>query len=226
VPPRSRIDADERAAIIRAAYTCLSAPHSGPVSVAAILDAAGMSTRAFYRHFESKDELFLAMLRSDADWVARRMRSLVEETPGGSIAELTACVDFLLALAYDPRSRAHIVVLDSDEVRVAKGYREANAELRLQREEIFANILRRGCSDGTFPMAEPERDSAAIIALVDRAFTDPMSGVGPDREQLVGYVVDFALRALGARNSRHTDESAVRNSRHTDESAGRNRSDH
>lgn len=201
MPPRIRVDADERAGIIRAAYACLSAPHSGPVSVAAILDAAGMSTRAFYRHFESKDELFLAMLRRDADAVAQRMRSVADETPGGPVAQLTACVDYLLALAYDARSRAHIVVLDSDEVRVAKGYRKTNAELRVHRETILADILRRGRSNGTFPLAEPDRDAAAIHALVDRAFAAPMLGVGPDREQLVGYVVDFALRALGARGT-------------------------
>jgi AcrR family transcriptional regulator len=202
VPPRTHVDADERAMIIRAAYACLSAPHTGPVSVAAILDAAGMSTRAFYRHFESKDELFLAMLKHDAEGVARRMRSVADETPGGPIAALTAVVDYMLGLAYDPRPRAHIVVLDSDEVRVAKGYREAHAELRVEREKIFADILRRGRRDGTFPLAEPERDAAAIHALVDRAFTAPMLGLGPDRERLVGYVVDFALRALGARNHR------------------------
>ena len=53
---------DDRQGIIDAAYGCLSEPHSGPISVAAILERAGLSTRAFYRHFASKDELFLAML--------------------------------------------------------------------------------------------------------------------------------------------------------------------
>jgi AcrR family transcriptional regulator len=205
VPPRSRLDADERAGIIRAAYGCLSSPHSGPVSVAAILDAAGMSTRAFYRHFQSKDELFLAMLRRDSDAVAERMQAAAQETPGGPIAQLTACVDYILGLAYDPRGRAHAVVLDSDEVRVAKGYREASFELRAEREKIIADVLRRGRDDGTFPLAEPDRDAAAIHALVDRAFTAPMRGLAPNREQLVGYVIDFALRALGAHTAIRAD---------------------
>jgi AcrR family transcriptional regulator len=201
VPPRSRLDADERAGIIRAAYTCLSSPHSGPVSVAAILEEAGMSTRAFYRHFESKDELFLAMLKRDSDAVAQRLRTIAEETSGGPIAQLTACVDYILELAYDPRGRAHAVVLDSDEVRVAKGYRAASADLRAERERIIADVLRRGRDEGTFPLAEPDRDAAAIHALVDRAFAAPLRGLPATREQLVGYVVDFALRALGARTA-------------------------
>jgi len=198
VPPRIRVAADERASIIDAAYACLASPHPGPVSVAAILEAAGMSTRAFYRHFQSKDELFLAMLRRDADAVARRLRRIADETAGGPTAQLAAWISYILSLAYDPRRRAHVIVLDSDEVRVAKGYREASEELRAHREEILADILRRGRRDGSFPLAKPEVDAAAIHAVVDRAFAAPLLGLGPDQEKLVGYVVDFALRALGS----------------------------
>ena len=114
---------------------------------------------------------------------------------------MRAWIDYLLGLAYDPHSRAHAVVLDSDEVRVAKGYREANAELRADRERILADLLRRGREDGAFPLAEPVLDAAAIHALVDRAFAAPTLDVVPPREQLVSYVVDFALRALGARRA-------------------------
>ena len=66
--------------IIDAAYSCLSSPHEGPVSVAAILAGAGLSTRAFYRHFTSKDELFLAMLKRDSDAVAGRLRRLYQQS--------------------------------------------------------------------------------------------------------------------------------------------------
>jgi hypothetical protein len=97
-------------------------------------------------------------------------------------------------------------VLDSDEVRLAKGYREASAELRSDREKILADILRRGRADGTFPLAEPDRDAAAIHAVVDRAFTAPLQDLGFDRDRLVGYVVDFALRAVGARPAMNRDE--------------------
>jgi AcrR family transcriptional regulator len=198
VPPRTNLDADERAGIIRAAYECMAAPHSGPVSVAAILETAGMSTRAFYRHFESKDELFLAMLRRDSDVVARRLQRLADETHGGPIAQLRAWVDCLIGLAYEPRPRAHAMVLESDEVQVAKGYRQASAELRADRERILAEILRRGRGDGSFPLAQPDRDAVAIHALVDRAFSAQMVELIPHRDKLVGYVVDYALRALGS----------------------------
>ena len=48
--------------IIDAAYSCLSEPHSGPIPVAAILQRAGVSTRAFYRHFDDVTALLLRLL--------------------------------------------------------------------------------------------------------------------------------------------------------------------
>jgi AcrR family transcriptional regulator len=49
--------------IINAAYRCLAAAAGAPVSITDILEEAGLPTRAFYRHFESKDALLLSMLR-------------------------------------------------------------------------------------------------------------------------------------------------------------------
>ncbi len=71
-------------AIIDAAYTCLSEPHSGAIPVAAILQRAGVSTRAFYRHFESKDELFLAMLRQETDALAERLDRITADVSQGA----------------------------------------------------------------------------------------------------------------------------------------------
>src|SRR6476469_5755266 len=113
--------ADDRQGIIDAAYGCLSDPHSGPVPVAAILDRAGLSTRAFYRHFASKDELFLAMLRQVADALTDRLDRIVEDMAGDPITQLTAWVDMMFNLAQDPQLREHLTVIDSDEVRAAKG---------------------------------------------------------------------------------------------------------
>lgn len=198
MPPRTRVDADERATIIKAAYARMASPGAEPVSVAAILTEAGLSTRAFYRHFASKDELFLAMLEQDSHVVVRRLRELADE-PGDATGRLTACVHFFLGLVYDPRSRAHITVLDSNEVRTAKGYREANTRHRMEREEVFAEIIRAGAEDGSFTTARPVPDAAAIHALLDRAIAGPLYDFDLAQDELVGYVVDFALRALGAR---------------------------
>ena len=148
-------NADDRQGIIDAAYGCLYEPHSGPIPVAAILERAGLSTRAFYRHFASKDELFLAMLRQEADALAGRLDRIAGELPGDPVEQLTAWVEMMFDLAYDPQLRMHLTVIDSDEVRAAKGYRETRERLHAERERSLERVLERGRDDGSFPLADP-----------------------------------------------------------------------
>src|SRR5215208_2404196 len=102
VQPDSASDHD-RGCIIEAAYGCLSAPHTGPIPVAAILQRAGVSTRAFYRHFESKDELFLAMLRQESDALAGRLDRIVDEPSGAPVEQLKAWIAHMFGLVYDAK---------------------------------------------------------------------------------------------------------------------------
>jgi AcrR family transcriptional regulator len=189
---------DDRGCIIEAAYGCLSEPHSGPIPIAAILHRAGVSTRAFYRHFESKDELFLAMLRQESDSLAKRLDQIVEQAPGSPIDQLKAWIAQMFGWVHDVETRIHLTVIDSDEVRAAKGYRELRERLHADRERSLVEILRRGRDDGSFPLANPERDAVAISAVVSRV----MTGMSPDDvrqlDRSLARVLDFALRALGA----------------------------
>jgi AcrR family transcriptional regulator len=193
--------ADDRQGIIGAAYDCLSEPHTGPVPVAAILDRAGLSTRAFYRHFESKDELFLAMLRQEADALTDRLDGVADQALGDPRAQLTAWVETMFALAVEPRLRMQLTVIDSDEVRTAKGYRETRERLHADRERSLERILARGRDDGSFPLADPKPDAVAVNAVVSRELTVSAPGSPEGLAQSQARVIDFALRALGAERS-------------------------
>jgi AcrR family transcriptional regulator len=57
---------DERRALIDAGIAVLRRTGSEGCTVADVLEEAGLSTRAFYRHFASKDELVLAIYEHDA----------------------------------------------------------------------------------------------------------------------------------------------------------------
>lgn len=189
---------DDRQGIIDAAYGCLFEPHSGPIPVAAILDRAGLSTRAFYRHFSSKDELFLAMLQQEADALTARLDRVADETSADPVQQLTEWVEAMFVLARDPQLRMHLTVIDSDEVRAAKGYRETRERLHADRERSLQRILQRGRDDGTFPLTKPGPDAVAISAIVSRELTISGPGTEEDLERSRARVLDFALRALGA----------------------------
>jgi AcrR family transcriptional regulator len=205
---------DDRGCIIDAAYSCLSEPHTGPIPVAAILHRAGVSTRAFYRHFESKDELFLALLRQESDALADRLDRVVDEAPGAPVEQLKAWIGQMFGWMRDAELRMHLTVIDSDEVRVAKGYRETRERAHVDRERSLVEILRRGRDDGSFPLADPEHDAIAISAVVSRAMIDQSPG---DQQRLLRsleWVLEFALRALGAeRDLKSSGGRSTRSSR-------------
>ncbi|MDH6197673.1 AcrR family transcriptional regulator [Mycobacterium frederiksbergense] len=189
-------DGSDRDRIIEAAYSCLVEPHAGAVSVAAVLTRAGLSTRAFYRHFASKDALFLAMLRGESDWLAQRLDQIADDFDGLPVDQLRAWVAQVFDLLRDPRRRMRAKVLDSDEVSAARGYRTARVQCQTDGERSLATILRRGLGQGAFPLTKPEQDAVAIAAVVGREMTRP--GIGDEWEEVQAGVVDFALRAVGA----------------------------
>ena len=191
---------DDRCCIIEAAYRCLSEPHSGPIPVAAILQRAGVSTRAFYRHFESKDELFLALLRQESDALADRLDRIAEDK-GDPISQLKAWISGMFGWMHDEEMRMHLTVIDSDEVRAAKGYRETRERAHADRERSLVEILRRGRADGSFPQADPEHDAVAISAVISREMANQSPGDEARLQRSLDWVLEFALRALGAKGA-------------------------
>ncbi|TRW78751.1 helix-turn-helix transcriptional regulator [Mycolicibacterium sp. 018/SC-01/001] len=166
--------------------------------MSAILRAAGVSSRAFYRHFRSKDDLFLALLQQGADEIAARVERVAAAAAGSPADQLAAWIGAIFDLMADPRQRMQMAVIDSEEVRSAVGYRDMRERSHESRERSLAEILRRGRDAGSFPLADPDHDAVAISAVVSRI----MSGVAPEDVQAVklaeSRLLDFALRAVGA----------------------------
>jgi AcrR family transcriptional regulator len=196
--PQSVSQAFERAKIMEAAYRILAAREGGTLSLAEVLSAAELSTRAFYRHFDSKDGLLLAMFRRDADRVLAELQSVVAAAPSAAQA-LSGWIAGMLRLTADPRRRQRALVLDSPEVTRAKGYRAERARYEAAENAALAQILHRGRADGSFPLARPASDAAFVRAALHFAVNEQLSqsaAIGAD--EAAQAVLDFALRALGA----------------------------
>ena len=189
---------DDRRRIIDAAYRCLSDPHPGPILMSEILRRAQVSTRAFYRHFESKDDLFLALLRQECDALVADVDRIVAAALGSPAEQLAAWIGEMFEMCADPQRRIHLAVVDSDEVRAAKGYREVREQAHADRERSLTEILRRGRADGSFPLAEPDIDAIAVSALAARVLAAQVSDDLQALKLAQGRVLDFALRAVGA----------------------------
>src|SRR5437868_1042945 len=155
----------EKQHIMRTAYELIQRDGSKETSVHDVLRETGLSTRAFYRHFRSKDELVLEMYRVDCDRMTALLDAAVAAAPT-PLAALEAWIDQSLAVVYDARRLRHAVVLSSAEVSSAVGFTEVkNAGLTAQRAPLV-RVLRAGQQSGIFPHADPETDALAIQAVV------------------------------------------------------------
>jgi AcrR family transcriptional regulator len=198
-PAREQKYRAEKQRIMRAAYELIERDGSKETSVHDVLAAAGLSTRAFYRHFRSRDELVLEMYRVDCERVNATLAAAVAAAPD-PVSALAAWIDQNLAVVYDARRLRHAVVLSSTEVSSADGFTEVkNAGLAEQRASLVA-LLRDGHERGVFPYADPETDALAIQAVVGahmraRLDRDP---VARTRAEARTHTLDVFRRALGA----------------------------
>ena len=163
-------DPTVRREILAAASTILREQGVRGLSIAAVLERAGLSTRAFYRHFDSKDELvaavFLETARVEKRRLRRRMASATTE-----IEAVAAWIDGRLDLAFDDNIRSDLrrLSLEAQSQTLASPglVQPAYAEML----KPLSEALQRGLQRGVFHHIDP----------VDRRAVHPRRGVGGHR---------------------------------------------
>jgi AcrR family transcriptional regulator len=195
-PAREARYENERKAIMRAAYRLIGQGR-GFVVVQDILESAGLSTRAFYRHFASKDELVLAMYRRDNERVSDALWAATE-TQADAWAALQAWVDVSLSVVYDPGPELHSKVLGSAEVRSAEGWSREFLDGVSRSMASLEALLARGAQEGAFPTMRPDTDAHVIFGATQHLTSLRMADatVAMTRQQALDAVMDTARRML------------------------------
>jgi AcrR family transcriptional regulator len=187
----------ERKLIVDAALRVMRQNGYAAAQISDILGEAGLSTRAFYRHFQSKDDLLLAVFRDNAESTSRRLSARVLAA-GAPPAQLDAWVDEILSLGYDRRRARRAALFASGAARRTAGYAEENRRAEQSLIDPLLEVLQAGVRSGDFPAAEPDTDARTIFALVWRFAMAGMAGVPPiPREEASRHVQRFVLPALG-----------------------------
>lgn len=196
--PRRFESEDELRLLLDAAMVVMGRNGYVDASVADILGEANLSTRSFYRHFESKDQLLCALYRREAENAATRLNAKVNAAPSPRAA-LDAWIDEMLSLGQNRAKAARVRVLSSPGAIRAEGYAE---EMRYASKLLMAPLqalLAAGAADGSFPLADPAADAELIRAVVWVAAGLTISSEGSTaRSDTARQVRSFCARALGA----------------------------
>lgn len=186
IPTRERLLQAARELIEEGGYA--SAP------VIAIARRAGLAAGTLYRHFGSKEELFVEVFRSVCDREVEAMRSAAN---GGSHVERLEVVFATFAERALRRPRLAWALLAEpvdplvDAERLA--YRERYAAL-------VAEVLRAAIDAGELPDQNVELTAAALVGGCGEALVGPLSPVGtaPPLDEVVAALRLFVRRAAGA----------------------------
>ena len=186
----------ERDRILSAALAVLRRSDGAEATVADILEASGLSTRAFYRHFETKEDVVRALYQRDAESFGAHLRRQLDRAADPAEG-LEIWVFEMLGLAYDRRRAERVSALRSSMVeRVMAGTKEQRLALMLLHGPL-RQVLEEGLSAGVFPNARTELDAHTILAMVWEAVTWAVTGtIKLSRREAADYVLSFALAAL------------------------------
>lgn len=189
-------DPDTRRAILAAASESLREHGVQGLSIAAVLQRAGLSTRAFYRHFESKDQLvsavFVEMARTEKRRLKRKMASAA--SPAEAVA---AWIDGRLDLAFSANIKSDLrrisLEAQSQSFAAPELIQPAYAEML----EPLIDQIRRGLEQGEFHDVDPMSAAQSIQGVV-WASTERQWATGDcERAEVRERTLRFCLRGLG-----------------------------
>ena len=165
----------------------------GGLSIAAVLKRANLSTRAFYRHFDSKDELVATVFLESARVEKRRLRRRMA-TVTTQIEAVAAWIDARLDLAFDDSIESDLRRLSLEAQSQSPGLvRPAYVEMLTPLREA----LERGLRDGVFHHINAVTDAQFIHGVVWAGVNQQWATGDCDREDLRRGILRFCLRGLG-----------------------------
>jgi AcrR family transcriptional regulator len=188
-------DPDVRRAIMAAASEALREQGVRGLSIAAVLDRAELSTRAFYRHFESKDQLVAAVFCEMAHAEERRLRRKMRKATN-PVEAVAVWIDGRLDLAFDEQTKSDLRRFSLE----AQSQMFAAPELiQPAYEEMLKPLIEQlhlGLNLGVFRDIDPVSDAQAIQGVV-WASTERQWAAGDCRRAEVRQrVLRFCLRGL------------------------------
>ncbi len=182
--------------LLAAAETVLTGQGYDGLRVDDVLDEAGLSTRAFYRHFRGKSELFVALFDREMSRAQQRLRAKLARAPTPT-ARVDAWIAATLGLAYDGRLARRTRLFLVERQVIAREFPDEIARcIRLMLEPL-EEAIEEGRRAGDFPDADPPRDALAIHHLCSGLMTDRLLGLGPTRrEDATALAMRFSLTTL------------------------------
>jgi AcrR family transcriptional regulator len=188
---------DDVQLLVAAGRKLLHRDGAAEMTIADVLTEAGLSTRAFYRHFASKSDLLLAIYDHEVERYRPRLQRRLDAAKNPRQG-LEAWIDELLAAGFEPRRGERTRAMFTWAIPLQQQFPAEFAAVRAALTDPLEAVLAAGVADGSFPNAEPVRHAQFIRALTWDVVEEHLSGAEVDVAAARDEVLRFCLPALGA----------------------------
>nr|WP_090338974.1 TetR/AcrR family transcriptional regulator [Mycolicibacterium malmesburyense]CRL67028.1 transcriptional regulator [Mycolicibacterium malmesburyense] len=189
-------DPDVRDALLNAATEIVRDEGIAPVSVARVLDRAGLSTRAFYRHFDSKDALVSAVFVRMAQTEMRRLKRKMAAA-SGPVEAVTAWIDGRLDLAFNSQIRSDLRQMSLEAQTQMFAAPELITDAYGEILKPLVEQLEKGKAAGLFPDVDPSADAMAIHGAIWASVERQWATGDCDGHSVRDQIVRFCMRGIG-----------------------------
>ncbi|MDQ6745114.1 MAG: TetR/AcrR family transcriptional regulator [Actinomycetota bacterium] len=195
----ARLLVPTRQRLLRAAQELIEQGGYGAASVLAIADRAGVAGGTLYRHFASKEELFVELFRTVCDREVEAMQEASASMPAeaGHAERLeTVLGTFAQRALRRPRLAWALIAEPVDPLVDAE-----RLAYRARYAELIAGALRDGIADGQLPAQDADLVAAALVGGCGEALVgplSPLSGARPPPDAVIAGLQSFVRRAIGA----------------------------
>jgi AcrR family transcriptional regulator len=171
----------------------------GAASVIAIAEHAGVAAGTLYRHFTSKEELFVQLFRDVCDGEVKAMRAAAAASPpdATSVDRLTTVLQTFAERALRNPRLAWALIAEPVDPLVD----EERLAYRIKYATLAAKLLRDAIRAGEIPDQDVKLTAAALVGGCGEALVGPLSPIGarkPRTEHVIEALATFIRRAVGA----------------------------
>ena len=187
-----------RERLLTAAQELIEEGGYGAASVVAIAERAGLAAGTLYRHFASKEDLFVEVFRAVCGREERAMRHAAQASAAAAAAERLEIVlaAFARRALRNPRL-AWALIAEPVDPRVDA----ERIAYRARYAAVIATDLAAGIAAGELPTQDVALTAAALVGGCGEALVGPLSPLAagaPDPDEIVAALRTFIRRAVGA----------------------------
>lgn len=188
-----------KAKLIESTIAILESGGYADATVVAITERSDVAAGTLYRHYSSKEALFVEVFRAVCERELAAMSKAAAENDGFENQLDAVAGVFSRRALRNPRLAWALIAEPVDPLVDAE-----RLEFRRLYRDLFATIVKQGIAQKQIPEQDAELTSAAVVGAIGEALVGPLSPTGATRgsdDQIVDALTVFCRRAVGIKIS-------------------------